>query len=97
MEVLEIKTPSSSIYPSLRCTESIAYQLSECYLTSNSQFSVQENRVIIATQRIIEDKGLNEDSIVKGLNTALSTKPALISALPLPPTPHHFVSFMLLM
>lgn len=97
MEVLELKTPSSSIYPSLRRTELIAYQLSECYLTSNSQFSVQENRVIIAIQRIIEDKGLNEDSIVKGLNTALSTKPALISVLPLPPTPHHFVSFMLLM
>lgn len=57
----------------------------ECrYLTSEFQYSLQEIRVIIATQRIIVRIQLRH--IVKGVNTVLYIKSTLINMLPLSPT-----------
>lgn len=52
------------------------------YFTSEFQYSLQEIRVIIATQRIIVRIKLRH--IVKGVNTVLYIKSTLINMLPLP-------------
>lgn len=54
------------------------------YLTSEFQYSLQEIRVIIATQRIIVRIKLRH--IVRGVNTVLYIKSTLINMLPLSPT-----------
>lgn len=78
---MAIKMPSSFAYPSFVCTELTVYQRSESFLVSESQFSLQENRVIIATQRVIVEIKWRQRS--QRTQASVSVKSALINVLAL--------------